>query len=82
MNINKLMTMGRMADTLVGKMRKKFPSCRYTIFVTAWDDGTFKMECRHGRRVDDEHIVLSVYTYYAGEMTYTEDILKQKMGTS
>lgn len=27
---------------------KRFPGCNYTIFVTAWTDGTRRVECRHG----------------------------------
>lgn len=57
---------------LIEKLKRMFPgSCYYTTFVTKWNDGTFKMEIRHGEPiVDGEECKIHTLTWYDSEIEY------------
>ena len=48
---------------------KRFPECSYTIDIKLWDDGTDKVQCRHGNIKTKK---LCISTYYNYQLTYEE----------
>ena len=50
----------------------RFPGCCYTIRMLLWNDGTNRIECRHGT-CDRLHIS----SYYNNELTYEEFELRR-----
>lgn len=54
-------------DLVKNDILHRFPNCSYTIGILLWDDGTSRVECRHG---DGEKIYTSVY--YNDELTFNE----------
>lgn len=36
------------------------------------DDYTYKIDCRHGVRRDDETVILHIYSYYKDKIEYFE----------
>jgi len=47
----------------------RFPNCSYTITILLWDDGTRKVECRHG---NDEATKIYTSSYYNNELIFDE----------
>ena len=61
----------KISKKLIKKMRTKFPNCSYTVWVLAWDDYTFKVECKYGEDFYEKQALLHVYTYYDGKIEYS-----------
>jgi hypothetical protein len=48
---------------------QRFPNCSYTIGILLWDDGTSRVECRHG---NDEGTKIYTSVYYNNELSFDE----------
>lgn len=46
---------------------KRFPNCNYTVSILLWDDGTDKVECRHGTKYK-----IFISSLYNNELKYEE----------
>lgn len=69
---------------LLEEFNKKFPNGWYTTFVTKWNDGTFKIEVRHG-----EPMVLNQPTHQLhhfvwddGKIEYSQSTIPTQFGVS
>ncbi len=50
---------------------KRFPGCAHTTRILLWDDGSFNIECRHGKIVGRRNM-LYISTLYKNELTFKE----------
>lgn len=53
----------------------RFPNCSYTITILLWDDGTDRVECRHG---NDEGTKIYSSIYYNNNLIYEENDIDGK----
>ena len=56
-------------DLVKNDILQRFPNCSYTIGILLWDDGTSRVECRHG---NDEDKKIYTSTYYNNKLTFGE----------
>lgn len=50
---------------------EKFPNCHYTTTLLLWDDGTYRVQTRHG-----DGTYLHDMVWYEGEITYVCNHMK------
>jgi hypothetical protein len=55
------------------KLYRMFPESglHYTIFVTKWSDGTFKLELRHAEIISEEIYLCHHWFWYKNRISYT-----------
>jgi len=56
---------------VIDDMQKRYPDCNYTVKILLWDDGTYSVECRHGRDTE-MGMIICTSTYYEDELKYEE----------
>ena len=59
----------RQIELVKNDILQRFPNCSHTIEILLWDDGTNRVECRHG---NDEGTKIYTSSYYNNELTYNE----------
>ena len=56
-------------DLVKNDILHRFPNCSYTINILLWDDGTSRVDCRHGNADGTKIHITSVYN---NEVSYNE----------
>jgi len=59
----------RQIELVKNDIIQRFPNCSYTITILLWDDGTSRVECRHG---NNEGTKVYTSTYYKNELIFEE----------
>lgn len=68
-------------DLTVKEINNRFPGCSFTTQVTLWDDGTFRVESRHGTAEGkiciagfyENELTVSVFDLYDGQIMLMDE---------
>jgi len=67
--------MDEVEKNLVNLLYEKFPESYYTIFITKWNDGDFRVELRHAELPDGNKI--HHWIWYNKEIEYFFEIIDE-----
>ncbi len=68
--IAKLSDIEDVPDSLISRMKKKFPNGRYNIVINLWDDHTYMVSLNHGERPKGGIFILHIWQYRKGKFSY------------
>ncbi len=67
--IAKLRDLEDIPESLISRMKKKFPDGNYSIIINLWTNSIYKVECKHAEPKDNGFII-HIWQYYKGKYSY------------